>query len=182
METTQVMAAIECMLFVAADPVPIAELQRVLQLTDLELRPLLFEMEERYRRENRGIQLNVTEESVQLCSNAQYAPYVQELLQPAQSKPFSQAMLETLAIVAYKQPVTRGDIEQIRGVRCEYIVNQLLQLDMIQVVGKKDTLGKPALLRTTHQFLRHFGLHALTELPNYELYAKGELPVGSIIV
>ena len=93
-------------------------------------------------------------------------------MQPAQTKSFSQAMLETLSVVAYKQPVTRNDIEAIRGVRCEYSVSQLLKLGLIQELGRKDAVGRPMLFGTTDAFLRQFGLHDLGELPSYETFSK----------
>lgn len=109
---------------------------------------------------------------VQLVSNRKYAGFVEALLQPAQTKSFSQAMLETLSVVAYKQPVTRNDIEAIRGVRCEYSVSQLLKLGLIQELGRKDAVGRPMLFGTTDAFLRQFGLHDLGELPSYETFSK----------
>ena len=112
--------AIESILFVLGDPVPRADLSRTLGLTELEINGMLTELAEEYRREERGIQLFLTEESARMTSNPAYAPYVQELLQPTQTKSFSQAMMETLSVVAYRQPVTRADIEGVRGVRCEY--------------------------------------------------------------
>jgi len=168
------MAAIEAMLFVAGDPVAIQELQRVLQIDMQQLKNLLTSMEEQYQSEQRGICLLVTEKTAQLLSNAAYAALVQELLQPVTVKSFSQALLETLAIVAYKQPVTRAEIEAMRGIRCEYMVNQLQKLNLIAPVGHKDTIGKPTQFGTTDHFLRKFGIHALSELPNYESFLQNE--------
>lgn len=181
MDTNEKIAAIECLLFVAGDPVPILELQRVLDLTELELRPLLYDIQRVYQEQGRGIQLTLTEETAQLCSNRAYAGYVESLLQPAQQKSFSQSLLETLAIVAYRQPVTRADIEAVRGVRCEYAVAQLQKMNMIQSVGRKDAVGRPVLFGTTDAFLRHFGIQVVAELPNYEAYSKGEEPVEGIL-
>lgn len=183
MEKQKAFCAIECMLFVAGDPVPILELQRVLDMTDLELRPLLAEMQELYRKECRGILLSLTEQTAQLVSNREYAKQVEELLQPAQQKSFSQSLIETLAIVAYRQPVTRADIEAVRGVRCEYAVAQLQKMNMIQPIGRKEVVGRPVLFATTDAFLRHFGIQSVTELPNYEAYSRGEsLPEGILTV
>lgn len=173
MDRNESKAAIECVLFVAGDPVPILELERVFDMTELELRPLLFEMQEDFIKLGRGVQITVTEETVQLCSNKQYAKFVEELLQPVQQKTFSQTLIETLAIVAYRQPVTRADIEAVRGVRCEYAVSQLQKMNMVQPVGRKDVVGKPILFGTTDAFLRHFGIQTLAELPNYKAYVAG---------
>lgn len=82
-----------------------------------------------------------------------------------QSKSFSQSMLETLSVIAYRQPVTKADIEAVRGVRCEYAVGQLMKLGMIRELGRKNVVGRPMLLGTTDAFLRHFGIRSLSELP-----------------
>ena len=103
-------SAIECILFVSGEPVSLVQLQRALDITGIEMNAIIHNMEKQYRDEERGIQLYITDDTVQLVSNKKYASYVEELLQPAQTKSFTQAMLETLSIVAYKQPVTRADI------------------------------------------------------------------------
>ena len=170
------MGAIECILFVSGEPVDVVSLQRALGMTELELSSLLNRMEALYSQQQRGVLLYRTGDTVQLVSNRRYAKYVEQLLQPAQTKSFSQAMLETLSIVAYKQPVTRNDIEAIRGVRCEYSVSQLLKLGLIQEMGRKDVVGRPMLFGTTDAFLRQFGLHSLEELPSYETFAVDQGP------
>ena len=176
--------AIECILFVSGEPVDVVPLQRTLGVTDLELQALLTRMENRYLEQKRGIVLYRTADTVQLISNRRYATYVEQLLQPAQAKSFSQAMLETLSIVAYKQPVTRNDIESIRGVRCEYSVSQLMKLGLIRELGRKEAVGRPMLFGTTDAFLRQFGLHSLAELPSYETFCaqaddEGEEKTGA---
>lgn len=181
MQKENIIGAIECILFVSGDPVSILELQRTLDMTDIELRPLLYEMQKQYKDRNSGILLMLTEETAQFRSNKEYAGYVEELLQPAQQKTFSQTLLETLAIIAYRQPVTRADVETIRGVRCEYAISQLQKINMIQTVGRKDTVGKPALYGTTDAFLRHFNLQMVNELPNYEAYSSGDGPIEGIL-
>lgn len=165
------LAALECMLFVAGEPVLITELQRALNITKLELSALLQELKTEYNANERGFLLSITDETVQLCSNPAYAPYVEELLQPVQEKTISQSLLETLAVVAYRQPATRADIESIRGVRCEYAVSQLLKLNLIQPIGRKVTVGRPVLYGTTDKFLRQFGIEAIIQLPNFDAYS-----------
>ena len=175
MEYDESFGAIECILFVSGEPVSIVQLQRALDLTDMEMRSILQNMDALYKSEERGVQLFLTRETAQLISNPKYASYVEELLQPAQTKSFSQAMLETLSIIAYRQPVTRSDIEAVRGVRCEYSVSQLLRLGMIQELGRKDAVGRPMLFGTTDGFLRQFGLHAIEDLPCYEVYSQPDM-------
>ena len=165
---------IECMLFVAGDPVPVTEIARVLELPEKEARALLTEMERSYREAGRGLRPLITEETAQLISNPDYVRDIEELLQPERTRSVSQSMLETLAIVAYRQPVTRADIEAVRGVRCEYAVTQLQKLGLIVQVGRRDTVGKPALFGTTDRFLRQFGLHSLEELPEFLRFSHAE--------
>jgi len=165
MNDLKVIATIEAMLFMAGEPVFIRDLQKIVGLTDLQLRPLLYDMEQSYQNESRGLMMRVTEESVQLCTKPDYNKAIEELLHPQQSKTLSQSLLETLAIVAYRQPVTKADVEAVRGVRCEYTMNQLLKLNLIRQVGKKDVVGHPILYGTTDHFLHHLGIHSLDELP-----------------
>ena len=164
-------SAIECILFVSGEPVSLVQLQRALDITGIEMNAIIHNMEKQYRQEERGIQLYITDDTVQLVSNKKYASYVEELLQPAQTKSFTQAMLETLSIVAYKQPVTRADIEAVRGVRCDYSVSQLLKLGLIRELGRRDSVGRPMMFGTTDAFLRQFGLHSIEELHEYGAFA-----------
>lgn len=160
--------AIECILFVSGEPVAIRDLCRVFQATELELRALINDAASAYEKGSRGLLYHITDDSVQLISNRAYAPFVEELLQPKRSKSFSQAMMETLTIIAYRQPITRSEIDFIRGVRSEYSINQLIKQDLVEEVGRKEVIGHPQLLGTTDKFLRRFGLHSLAELPDYE--------------
>ena len=163
---------IECMLFVAGDPVAIAELARVLDLPTPKTRTLLSEMEYSYRVEGRGVQLLVTHDTAQLVSNRDYIEEVKQLVNPDETKNVSQSLLETLAVIAYRQPVTRADVERVRGVRCDYAVTQLQKLGLIVEVGRKDVVGHPTLFGTTDKFLRQFGIHALEEMPNFPYYSQ----------
>lgn len=175
MEYNERFGAIECILFVSGDPVPIIELQRAIGVTDIEMEHIIRSMDELYKKEQRGVQLFITPETMQLVSNKEYAKYVEELVQPVQAKSFSQAMLETLSVIAYRQPVTRADIEAVRGVRCEYAVSQLMKMGMIRELGRKNVVGRPMLLGTTDAFLRHFGIRSLNELPSLGSVENAEI-------
>ncbi len=163
---------IECMLFVAGDPVAITELARVLDLATPKTRNLLSEMEYSYRLEGRGVQLLVTHDTAQLVSNRDYIEEVKQLVNPDETKSVSQSLLETLAVIAYRQPVTRADVERVRGVRCDYAVTQLQKLGLIVEVGRKDVVGHPTLFGTTDKFLRQFGIHTVDEMPNFQHYSQ----------
>ncbi|MCL2670539.1 MAG: SMC-Scp complex subunit ScpB [Clostridiales bacterium] len=164
-------AVIECLLFVAGDPVPLIELARVLALSLPQTQELLAEMETAYRADGRGILPLVTDATAQLISNRDFAAQVEELLQPNREKTASQSLMETLSIVAYRQPVTRLEVESIRGVRSEYAIAQLQKMGLIDEVGRKEALGRPILYGTTESFLRKFRLHNLSELPDYARFA-----------
>ncbi|HWQ97592.1 MAG TPA: SMC-Scp complex subunit ScpB [Clostridia bacterium] len=163
---------IECMLFVAGDPVAITELARVLDLPMQKMRHALSEMEYSYKVEGRGVQLLATNDTVQLVSNRDYIEEVKRLVNPDETKSVSQSLLETLAVIAYRQPVTRSDVERVRGVRCDYAVTQLQKLGLIVEVGRKDVVGHPTLFGTTDRFLRQFGIHTVDEMPNFQHYSQ----------
>jgi len=170
---------IECMLFVAGDPVAITELARVLDFPMAKLRNMLAEMEHLYLCEGRGVQLLVTADTAQLVSNRDYIEDVKKLINPDETKSVSQSLLETLAVIAYRQPVTRSDVERVRGVRCDYAVTQLAKLGLIVEVGRKDVVGHPTLFGTTDKFLRQFGIHAVDEMPNFLHYSQDILEDSS---
>lgn len=161
----RLIGALESVLFVTGEPLPRAEISRVFGLSALELNVLLAEMESDYAENERGLRLFQTDETVQLVTNPEYNEWLVKLLSPPQEKNLSDSMMETLSVIAYRQPVTRADIESVRGVRCEYAVSQLLKQGFIKELGRKDVVGRPMLFGTTDAFLRRFGLHSIEELP-----------------
>lgn len=156
---------IEAILYVSGEPVATADLARALELTVPQVLSALDALEQYYDSQHRGLALKRFGEHVQLATRADYAPYIERLLQPTQKQSLSQSALETLAIVAYRQPVTRLDMEAVRGVKCDYSIQSLLNKDLIREVGRKETIGRPILYGTTDAFLSHFGLRSLQELP-----------------
>ena len=181
MQPNELMAVIEAILFVSGEPVLLADLQKALEVSPLELNAAVNALESDYDFNRRGIRLKRFGEHIQLATRAEYAPYVERLLQPAQQKTFSQSLIETLAVVAYRQPATRADVEAVRGVRCEYAMSQLVKLNMVQPVGRKEVVGRPVLYGTTDAFLRQFGINTIADLPNYEAYSKGEAPIETAL-
>ena len=171
-------AVLEAILFVSGDPVRVEDLAHAMNLTRSELAEALDALADHLLAENRGIQLNRSGETVFLSIRPAFAPQVEAFLQPLQKRPLSQAVLETLSIIAYRQPCTRGDIEAIRGVKCDYSVQSLLDKGFIEDCGQRDTLGRPTLYRTTDAFLKHFGMETLDDLPEIELKeVEGEIGV-----
>ena len=169
-------AIIEAILFVSGDPVRVEDLAHAMNLTTTEMQEALNALGDHLSLENRGIQLNRSGETVFLSIRPKFAPQVESFLQPLQKRPLSQAVLETLSIIAYRQPCTRGDIEAIRGVKCDYSVQSLLNKNFIEECGQRESLGRPTLYRTTDAFLKHFGLESIEDLPNIDLTAAdGEI-------
>ncbi len=154
-------------LFVAGEGIEKSFIQEKLNITEKELEKAIQELQETYAGDN-GIHIITFKNKVQLASNPAYADYISEVLNPIREKSLTRAALETLAIIAYKQPITKIDIEDIRRVNCDYAVQILLDQNMIEVVGRKDAVGKPLLFATTETFLKRFNLQDLAQLPDYE--------------
>lgn len=174
MELARIPQAIEAVLFVAGEPVAIQELAKALEISEMELMSVLDKMET--ETENRGIVLKRYGDHVRLETKAEFSPQIESLLNPVQRQSLSQSIMETLAVIAYRQPVTRGDIEQIRGVKCDYSVQSLLSKGLIKEVGRKESLGHPILYATTDDFLKHFGISDIRELPPLTDSLKEALP------
>lgn len=162
---TELAKIIEAILFVSGEPVQLGAVARALEVTELEVSAAADELASDYDYNRRGICLKRFGSHIQLSTRPDYAPQIEKLLQPIQKQSLSQAALETLAVVAYKQPVTRLDIEAVRGVKCDYSVQSLMNKGLIEEVGRKETLGRPILYGTTDAFLSHFGLTSLEDLP-----------------
>ena len=156
---------IEAILFVAGEAVSLKDMAKALEVGEKELKSALEEIGSEYDYEQRGFMLKRFGDKVQLATRPLYAEDVLRLLQPVQQQSLSQAAMETLAVVAYKQPVTRAEVEQIRGVKCDYSLQSLTAKGLIAEAGRKDTIGRPILYATTDTFLSHFGLATLEDLP-----------------
>ena len=152
-------------MYVAGEPVKVDQLAHSLNMTQMELEPAIEQLKETCLMDKRGIRLNRHGGEIQLSINPEYAKYVEMFLQPVQRQSLSQAVLETLSIIAYRQPATKGDIEAVRGVKCDYSVQLLLARGLIEEAGRRETLGRPIMYKTTDKFLRHFGLEGLYDLP-----------------
>lgn len=158
---------LEGLLFVSGDGLERGFIMEKLQVTDKEISNAVETLKEKYS-EDSGIHLIVYRDKIQLCSNPQYAEDISVVLNPIREKNLSRSTLETIAIISYKQPVTRLEIEEIRGVNSDYALQTLLKHNLIEVVGRKETLGKPLLFGTTDDFLKRFQIEDLNQLPNYE--------------
>ncbi len=158
-------AAIEAILFAVGNSVKISRLCEVLGMNEMEMRDVIRHMQEEYERKERGITLTELEDAVQLGTKGEYYEYLVKLARNPKRMSLSDTVIETLSIIAYKQPVTRTEIERIRGVSCEHALNRLLEYELIEEVGRLDAPGRPLLFGTTEQFLRSFGVKSISELP-----------------
>ena len=165
MDQKLIAATVEAILFVTGEPVALDDLARALEITLPELEIALDDMEKNAAAVGRGVCVKRFGQHVQLATRAEFAPYIERLLQPVQKQSLSQSALETLAVSAYRQPVTKLEIEAVRGVKCDYSVQSLLAKGLIEAIGRKEVVGRPILYGTTDQFLSHFGLRSLSELP-----------------
>ena len=156
---------IEAILYVAGEAVSLRDLARALQTEEHDIRKAVDSLRDEYDYQQRGFMLKRFSDKIQLATRPLYAQDVIRLLQPVQQQSLSQAAMETLAVVAYKQPVTRAEVEQIRGVKCDYSLQSLINKGLIREAGRKDTIGRPILFCTTDEFLSHFGIEGLDKLP-----------------
>lgn len=166
----KIKSAIESLLFVSGDPLTIKDLSNTLDVSTKIIKSILDEMQREYDEEKRGIKLISINGEYQLVTKADNSDYIQKLLKKNKRQSLSQASLESLAIIAYKQPITRVDIDEIRGVKSESALQRLLEKDLIKEVGRLEVPGRPILFGTTEEFLRQFGLRELNELPSLDLY------------
>ena len=161
-------AAIESLLFVSGRPLERAELRKLLDVDEETLQSALQVLEHDLESLNRGIRLQLLGEQVQLVTAPENARYVAALLGLPMTAKLTSAALETLAVIAYRQPITRGQIEAVRGVNSDRALASLLQHGLVVEVGRAQTVGRPALFATTTEFLQLFGLTKLDELPHIQ--------------
>lgn len=168
MEFNRILGALEAVLFASGEPITVQQLADALTVETAQVYTALEELEKQYNEnETRGLMIRHVNEGVQLVSKPDYFEATSRMEKHREVK-LSNAALETLAIIAFKQPVTRADMEQIRGVKVDGVVNTLLDLGLIDEAGHKKTIGNPLLYKTTDKFLTTFGLNSLAELPNPE--------------
>ncbi|MCI8595993.1 MAG: SMC-Scp complex subunit ScpB [Clostridia bacterium] len=167
MEIEQLDEIIEALLLVSGEGISMSEIVELLELQQSEVKQSVARLKKKYGGKC-GIHLLNYNGKIQFGSNPAYADAISSVLNPIKEKELSNAALETVAIVAYKQPVTRLEIEQIRGVNCDYAVQVLLKHNLIEVVGRKDVVGKPLLFGTTDMFLKRFQIESIEQLPDYE--------------
>ena len=167
-ETTQIAAAIESLLFVSGRPLEYAELRKLLAVDDVDLTSGLQMLNDQLESQGRGIRLQRLGEQVQLVTAPENARYIAALLDLPMTARLTTAGMETLAVISYRQPITRAQIEAIRGVNSDRAVASLVQHGLVVEIGRAQTVGRPALFATTPEFLQLFGLTSLEQLPGTE--------------
>ncbi|NQU42100.1 SMC-Scp complex subunit ScpB [bacterium] len=165
----QIKAAIECLLFTTPHPLSLKKLKTLLDGIDIKtLRGIVSQLQMEYDARRGGLQVIENAEGYQMCTRADYADVVLRLHQQRKRNPLTLTALETLAIIAYKQPITRAEIEMIRGVESSGVVRNLCDMGLIKVVGRKEVIGRPQLYGTTSIFLNTFGLKTCADLPSIQ--------------
>lgn len=165
MDRRKAEAAIEAILFAMGDSVELGRLAKAIGQDEETTRKLIYDMMDRYRSEDRGIQLVELEDSYQLCTKSELYEYLIRVAKQPKKMVLTDVVMETLSIIAYKQPVTKLEIEKIRGVKSDHAVNKLVEYNLVKELGRLDAPGRPLVFGTTEDFLRHFGIHSLEELP-----------------
>lgn len=168
LDAKEIKSIIEALLFTAGEALSIDDIADALQLNKSMIRRLLHELIDEFEYERRGIQIITFNNKYQMCTRPEHMEYIYRLLKPQNKQSLSRAALETIAIIAYNQPVTRQSIDTIRGVKNDRIIMNLIEKKLIKEVGRMDGPGRPILYGTTDEFLRYFGLKDLSELPKIE--------------
>ena len=161
-------SAIESMMFTWGEPLEAKLAAEVFNISKEDAYEYFKELQAEYEQEGRGIVIREVNKAFQFVTREENADYVRRLCTPVKAKKLSQSALEVLAIIAYKQPVTKGEMEAIRGIKCDRVVEGLVNKDLIREVGRSSAIGRPILYGTTDTFLRNFGFTSLKELPDIE--------------
>ena len=169
------LAVLEGLLFVVGDDgLTLSQMSKILEISEKDCQKLLQELQKEYEKENHGIRISFLADTFKLTTKKEHLPYYQKLISTSSVTTLSQAALETLAIIAYNQPITRVQIDNMRGISSAFLIKKLVAKDLIKVAGKSNLPGKPNLYKTTDTFLDYFGLATLSDLPDISFEDKKE--------
>lgn len=166
MEIEKLQGAIEAILFTMGDSVELGKIALAIEHDEETTRKIIHNMMDRYEEENRGVRIIELENSFQMCTKKEMYEYLIRVAKQPKRYVLTDVLLETLSIIAYKQPVTKLEIEKIRGVKSDHAVNKLVEYGLVEETGRLDAPGRPLLFGTTQEFLRRFSVHSLDELPS----------------
>lgn len=161
-------SALESMMFIWGQPLDVKTCADIFNISKEDMMDYFLELQAEYEQEGRGIVIRQVNKSFQFVTRPENAEFIERLCTPVKVKRLSQSALEVLAIIAYKQPVTKGEIDAIRGVKCDRVIDGLMKKDLVCVKGKSEGIGRPLLYGTTDTFLKNFGFTSLKELPEIE--------------
>ncbi len=179
LEREHIRSAIESLIFISDKPILLEDLKKLFEpLETSEIRSLIESLKKELEARGSGVRIAEIAGGFQMVTAAQNAPVIKKFYKIKHTEKLTGPSLETLAIIAYKQPVTRIDIEAIRGVNVDGVVKSLLEKSLIRIVGHKEVIGRPFVYGTTRQFLDYFGLRSLEELPKIEEFAQQDLTLG----
>ena len=168
---------IEGLLYVQGDlGLTINQIEDILEIPEEEAKRLVLNLKNYYEENNRGLRINYLGNTIKLTTKEEHQKYYQKLLESPSSNNLSESALEVLAIIAYNEPITRGDLEKLRGVDSTYVLRRLLAKGLIKECGKSDLPGRPILYKTTDDFLDYFGLASIKDIPNIELLEEDNSP------
>ena len=162
----QLLAAIEAILFTMGEAVEVGAIAKALEVSAARVKKAVSRLQKKYASPSRGIMIQEFDDAVQMSTKPDQYENLIRIAKVPKKMTLSDSVIETLSIIAYKQPITKVEVEGIRGVSCDYAINKLLEYDLIKELGRKDAPGRPILFGTTEQFLRSFGVKNLTELPS----------------
>lgn len=177
---------IECLIFVANPSISFEDIQASLSsmmevdISDAEIQQAIEEIDQKYQSEDFSFELVEISGGFRFMTKPAYEPTVSAYIKESQRRQLSSAALETLAIIAYKQPVVKSDVEKIRGVNCDYTIQKLLEKEFISVVGRSEAIGKPLIYKTSDKFMDYFGLKDLSDLPKLKDFQQSEQVIGSL--
>jgi segregation and condensation protein B len=174
MEDREKISVLEAILFLSGELITISTLKDVTELPESEIKRLMEELIKEYKERNTGLLIVEIANGYQMVTNPEFAEWVKKFRSSHMSSKLSMPALETLAIIAYKQPIIRAEIEQIRGVNSDSAIRTLLEKRLIKIMGRKEVPGRPFLYGTTREFLQYFGLRDLTELPTLKEFTQEE--------
>ncbi|MEG0805240.1 MAG: SMC-Scp complex subunit ScpB [Lachnospiraceae bacterium] len=158
-------AVIESILFSFGESVELSKIADAMELDKKQVRALIHEMMKEYEDENRGVKIIELEDAFQMCTKSETYEYLIRIKKQNRKYVLTDVVMETLSIIAYKQPITKLEIEKIRGVSCDHAVNRLIEFNLVKELGRLDAPGRPLLFGTTEEFLRNFGVGSVEELP-----------------
>ena len=170
-------AVVEAVLFTMGKSVEIRQLAAALEMDQETAKKAVVRLQERYQKEKRGMQIIELEDAYQMCTRAEYYPNLIRVASAPKKQVLTEVVLETLSIIAYKQPITKMEIEKIRGVKSDHAVNKLVEYNLVYEVGRLDAPGKPALFATTEEFLRRFGVGSTEDLPDLNPEQEEEIKI-----